>query len=108
MATPETRAQEPPEPPPHLVVISGGLAVSEEVEIKPVAKPKESEAFANIMANLNKDNWANMTAEELLEVRSIISAYMGKVAEEISDLTVEHGKALSEILWINGFIRDRL
>ena len=88
---------------PELTLIAGGLAVEQTVE----ATRTLPESIDIFMAVLNEESWAGMSAEQLLQIRGIISSHRGKLASLIVSLQQEHDLALQKQIWINGFIRDR-
>jgi hypothetical protein len=103
MATPEYLAPQP-EQSPDLRMIVGGLAVEKAAE----PEPRLPIPFSELAQTLGEENWADMSAEELLEVREVISGYTGELAFLIHSLQQQYDQALSKKIWINGFIRDRL
>lgn len=103
MATPEYLAPQP-EHSPNLKMIVGGLAVEKAAE----PGPRIPAPFSEFAQTLGEENWADMSAEELLDVREAISGYTGELAFLIHSLQQQYDQAVSKKIWINGFIRDRL
>jgi len=102
MATPEDQATQLEDSRPDLRVLPGGL-LEESVELTPVP-PDE---FDLLVDSLDKDNYVNMTAEQLLVKRDMISEHQAEVARRIIELQQQFDAGHRELLWINGFIRDR-
>jgi hypothetical protein len=102
MATPEEIYSQPDQK-SELHLIPGGLAVEQTVKIERTL-PESIEIF---MAALNEESWAGMSAEQLMQIREIISAQRGKLASLIHSLQQDHDALLHKQIWINGYIRDR-
>jgi len=77
--------------------------LAETIELTPV-QPSDLDL---LMDSLDKDNYVNMTAGQLLEKRSMISEHQSDVARRIIELQQQFDVGHRELLWVNGFIRDR-
>ena len=88
---------------PELTLITGGLATEQAVEIVRVREPRAAE----VIASLEKDRYDLMSADELMEKRRLLSEQRGVLALRIHELQQEYDEIHREMLWVNGFIRDR-
>jgi hypothetical protein len=87
-----------------LVVIEGGLALRESIDIKPVAPPPYGEFSQTVP---DESQWEGKSLQELLAIREELSAYMGEKAAHIHQQIQDHDAVHYQILRINGWIRDR-
>lgn len=101
MATPENIASQYEDDRPDLTVLPGGL-LEGSVEIVPVI-----ESHDEFVASLRKEEYEGMTREQLTEIRSQISDRQGRLASHIHELQQIYDAGHKELIWINGFIRDR-
>lgn len=101
MATPENIASQPEAERPGLTVLPGGL-LGESVEIVPIF-----ESHHEFIDSLDKDDYVNMSRDQLMEKRAMISSRQGLLASHIHELQQIYDAGHKELVWINGFIRDR-
>lgn len=94
-----------PEPErPELVVLQGGLAVSETISVEPVI-PHTFEQFSQTIPG--ELEWEGKSLEELLGIRAVLSDYIGEKSLYIQQQIQDHDAAHHQLIRINGWIRDR-
>lgn len=101
MATPEDIASQTEAGKPELTVLPGGL-LTDSVEIIPVI-----ERHDEFIDSLDKDDYEYMSRDQLMEKRAMISNRQGRLANHIHELQQIYDTGHKELIWINGFIRDR-
>ena len=85
---------------PELALIPGGQETAEQTT-------KKYMPFDEFMVGLGEEDWTNMNREQLMEIRSKLSAYWGETSARAIELHTDMGATQRKLIWLNGLIRKR-
>lgn len=92
-------------------MIPGGLALEQTVQVQPEWEGLPHEEFKaqfhGLLAEGDSPEQIEQSLAAMMEVRGAVSARMGELARQIHGLIQEHDTVHRNLVWTNGYIRDR-